>query len=246
MICALLIDLDDSVDFPDNSGVALDRPLAYYPVQAAAHCPRVKRLYVFTDSQPVKAAALQHGGIVLDPPQPRAHGDAFWHLTKAYEAVKADLAREGETVELLVVLFANAPVVSREVIEKGLDELLAKPELDSALTVSPNNRWHPFYARKEAGDGLLAPYIPSSSDARGDVWFPDWGATILRPRDLENPTGAPPLPWLGKNVLALKQWGGGPIDYQWQIPSLEYWLRKHGASEAPEPQPKPQPQTKPR
>jgi hypothetical protein len=29
----------------------------------------------------------------------------------------------------------------------------------------------------------------------------------------------------------LKQWGGCDVDYAWQIPSVEYWLREHGFSE---------------
>ena len=45
-------------------------------------------------------------------------------------------------------------------------------------------------------------------------------------------------------TLALKQWGGGPVDYQWQVPSAEFWLKKHGLSDltpSRELQPKPQP-----
>ena len=54
---------------------------------------------------------------------------------------------------------------------------------------------------------------------------------------------------LGRNVLPLKQWGGGKIDYHWQVPSLEYWLKKHGFADLSsnlemQPLPKPQPAPK--
>ena len=35
MICALMLDPDDSPDFPGNTGQALGRPLAAYPFIAA-------------------------------------------------------------------------------------------------------------------------------------------------------------------------------------------------------------------
>jgi hypothetical protein len=36
---------------------------------------------------------------------------------------------------------------------------------------------------------------------------------------------------MGKKIYPLKQWGGCDIDYEWQVPQAEYWLRKHGFSE---------------
>ncbi|MBI3289237.1 MAG: hypothetical protein HYZ74_06940, partial [Elusimicrobia bacterium] len=35
MICALLVDPDDSIDFPGNGAEVLGRPLAAYPLLAA-------------------------------------------------------------------------------------------------------------------------------------------------------------------------------------------------------------------
>lgn len=244
MNAGVLIDLDDSVDFTGNTGTALGRPLAAYPVLAATSCPRLHVNYAVTDSPPVKSVAVQHGLIVLDPPAERT-ADAY--LRHGYAAARKDLEADGETLDLLVVLLSNAPYVTRETIENGLDALEQRPELDSAVTVSPYNRWHPFLAQRENPQGLLQPYVPPAADARGDVWFPDGGVTILRPKNLERPDGRGPMPWLGAKVLPLKQWAGGPVDYAWQVPGAEYWLRKHGYGEgAPEPQPQPKLQPKPR
>jgi hypothetical protein len=245
MIIALMLDPEDSVDFPDNSAVALGRPLAAYPLMAAKNSGKVDRAYAVTSSQPVRSAAAQYGAGLIDSPaeaaQPSSHAENLlrhgWRMIR--EETKSDAAPE-----FLLVLFANAPALTGALINEGVEAMQSRPELDSAVSVSPYNRWNPFHARKVAVDGTLEPYILPTPSARGDSWFPDWGVQILRPRCLEaSGPGQPPFPWLGRKVLPLKQWGGGPIDYQWQIPSLEYWLKKHGVSDSSagmEPQPKPQ------
>lgn len=230
MICALMLDTDDSVDFQDNTGTALGRPLSAYPIMAAKSTPMIARIYVVTRSGPVKGVALQYGGIVIDPPQGEAHS-AETLLRHGAAQIERELKEEGASLELLVVLLANAPALTRDLLEEGITALQERPQLDSAVSVSPYNRWNPFFARKEGPDGLLVPYVPAQSDIRGDVWFPDWGVTIIRPASLEKAGGPPPTPWLGRSVHPLKQWGGGPVDYHWQVPSMEYWLKKHGSSD---------------
>ncbi len=247
MICSLLLDLNDSPDFPDNKGSALGRPLAAYPLLAARSSPQIRRHYAVTDSPAVKAVALQYGAVIADWPALRtpavetllAHGARF---------IQEDLKGE-EGLELLAVFFANAPAVTVDLVERGLEALQARPELDSATSVSPHNRLSPFLARRQTQEGLLEPYVPFDPEASGEVWHPDWGVQILRPRLIEERPGPGPWSWLGRKVLALKQWGGGPIDYRSQIPALEYWLKKHGFSDLTahlEPQPKPQPQAAPK
>jgi hypothetical protein len=266
MICSLLLDPDDSVDFPGNTATALGRPLAAYPLLAARSAAQTRRHYVVTASPPVKAAALQYGAIILDPPA-AANGAAGAEslLMHGYQKILEELEGEPEGLELLVVLLAQAPTVTKDVLDAGIEALQAKPELDCALSVSSYNRWNPYCAKREGVEGLLEPYVPTSAGpvnsgtaagkadvgapagSRGDVWYPDWSALILRPRCLQQRDGPPPHPWMGRKILPLKQWGGGPIDYHWQIPSLEYWLKKHGYSDQSaslEPQPKPQPAPK--
>ncbi|MBI5631845.1 MAG: hypothetical protein HY921_13290 [Elusimicrobia bacterium] len=254
MICSLMLDLDDSSDFPGNTGTALGRPLAAYPFMAARSCAQIHRNFVLTDSPPVKAVALQYGGIIIDPPPGRSlheipAEEQLWH---GLQALQADLKREDEALELLLLFFSNAPALTGKILEQGLDVLHDRPELDSAASVSPRNRFNPFLARKENSEGLLDPFIPEGLVPSGDIYYPDWGAQILRSRNLEQ-LGPPPYtrtwPWLGKRVFPLKRWSPGPIDFQWQVPALELWLQKNGVanvSSAREPQLKPQPAPKTR
>jgi len=246
MICSLMVDATDSADFPDNEGTALGRPLASYPLIAAKSSRHVGRHFVVTDSPAVKAVALQYGAAIIDPPAGPLMPSRLLH---GFKAIREELKGDGQALELLVVLHANSPAVAEESIDSGIEALQARPELDSAASVCSRNRFNPYFARREAAGGLLEPYVPFAPAAPAEVLYPDWGVFVVRPRCLEGTPGLEPFAWLGRKVLPLKQWGGGPIDYRWQIPALEIWLKKNGATDSSatfDPQPKPQPAPAPK
>jgi hypothetical protein len=39
---------------------------------------------------------------------------------------------------------------------------------------------------------------------------------------------------MGRRIHPIKQWGGLDVDYEWQIPLVEHWLRAHGIEAATE------------
>lgn len=239
MICALLVDPDDSPDFPGNSAEVMGRPLAAYPLMAAKGSQYVRRLYAQTASPTVARVAAQYDAANLIPPGQT--GDARLSdeslIAHGWRQIVEDLKAEKAAPELLVILFANTGAVSSPLINEGVQALLDDPKLDSAATVSCYDRWTPRRALRETKDGRLAPYAECVPDA-GTPWFPDWGAAVVRPRvlDLLKPDSAP-LAYLGENVLPLKQIGGGPVDRQWQVPKMEYWLKKQGVRDSPRPEP---------
>lgn len=246
-ICALMLGRDGSRGFPGkNTFPVLGRPLMAYPILAAKGTPQVSRVYVSTDSPGIKSVAARYGARVIDRPAelctPQALGeDAFVH---GYRLIRDELAKEGAELELIVLLFCNAATVSTQLIEEGIAALRAKPELDSAVSVSRYNMWSPLRARRETKDGTLEPFVPFETfgdpktlncdrDSQGDVWFADMGLSIVRPACLDNlHAGKLPQKWMGQKIHPLKQWGGCDVDYDWQMPGVEFWLRKHGWTEA--------------
>ena len=52
---------------------------------------------------------------------------------------------------------------------------------------------------------------------------------------MDKKNGDLPFTWLGKNVHPIKQWGGLDVDYDWQVPIAEFWLKSHGFSETKTP-----------
>lgn len=246
MICALIIGREGSTGFPGkNVHPVLGRPLAAYPLMAASAAKTVDRVYLSTDSPKLKVIGQEYGACIIDRPPHLATNqalgeDAYVH---GYETIRDELMRTGATVELMVLLFANAATVTGETIDEGVRVLRQHSDLDSAVTVSRYNMWSPLRARRIGEDGLLHPFVPfevfgdpatlnCDRDSQGDVWFADMGVSIVRPHCLEEiEAGLLPQLWMGRRIYPLKQWGGCDVDYEWQIPLVEFWLKAHGHSE---------------
>jgi len=241
MIVAIMIDPDDSPDFPGNTAEVMGRPLAAYPLLAAKGSNHVRRVYAQTSSPNLARVAAQYGAVNLTPP-PNGSDTPLSEealIAHAYPQVVADIKAEGTAPELVVILFANTGAVSSTLIDEGVTALLDDPSLDSAATVSCYDRWTPRRAFREGPEGRLTPYA-ACVPAAGPAWFPDWGAVVARPRLLAALTPASaPLSYLGKAVRPLKQAGGGPVDRLWQVPKMEYWLKKQGVQDNPRPEPIP-------
>lgn len=247
MITALLIGRKESLGFPGkNIYPVLGRALMEYPLLAAKKAGSVDKVYVSTDSDEIKEIGKKHGAIIIDRPAylctKEALGeDAYVH---GYKYMKSDLKKD---IELVILLFCNAATVTGELIEEGIEVLRSNPIFDSAISVSRYNMWSPLRARKIGPDGLLKPFVPfevfgdpktlnCDRDSQGDVWFADMGVSIVRPRCLENISeGLLPQKWMGNKIYPLKQWGGCDVDYEWQIPMVEYWLKRHGFAEGTSP-----------
>jgi GTP:adenosylcobinamide-phosphate guanylyltransferase len=247
MIAALLLGREGSVGFPGKNTVpVLGRPMMAYPLMAARHARTMDEVYVSTDSPRIREIAKEHGALLIDrPPElctATALGeDAYVH---GYRHIRDVLKKE---IELLVLLFCNGPTITARTIDEGVEALRRAPTLDSAVTVSRYNMWSPLRARKVGLDGLLQPFVPFETfgdpktlncdrDSQGDVWFADMSVSIVRPRCLDAlHEGQLPQKWMGRRIYPLKQWGGLDVDYDWQVPQVEFWLRKHGFSETATP-----------
>lgn len=238
MITALLLGRKHSVGFPGkNHFPILGHPLAWYPMKAAVEARTVDRVYLSTDDEKLMKLAEDTGVEIIQRPQrlctSEALGDhAFVH---GYETI---VERIGEKPEIVILLLCNAATLLPESIDKGVEVLRANPEYDSAVTVSRYNMWSPLRARKIGKDGLLHPFhsldvfecdnLSCDRDSQGDSWFADVALSVVRPRNLENiEAGQLPQKWMGQKIYPLKQEAGCDVDYEWQIPVVEWWLKKN-------------------
>jgi hypothetical protein len=240
MIVAILIGREGSTGYPGkNVAKLLDLPMVEYPLKVASEAPSIDRIYVSTDSQRIKDIAQRYNATVIDRPAHLCTKEALGEdvYVHAWETIKRETEMKGEKVELLVLLMANAPTVSSALIENGIKTLLAHRDYDSAVTVSCYNMWSPLRARKIDAEGLLVPFVPFETfgdpktlncdrDSQGDVWFADMGLSIVRPHNLENiEEGLLPQKWMGQRIYPLRQVAGLDIDYEWQMPQAEFWLK---------------------
>ncbi|MBF0358618.1 MAG: cytidylyltransferase [Magnetococcales bacterium] len=242
MIAALLLGRAGSVGFPGKNTVeVLGRPLMEYPLLAAQGAEHVDGVYVSTDCPTIKEITKKNGANIIDRPEylcsKAALGeDAYVH---GYHYIK-DLLNE--EIELLVLLFCNSATITSKMIDQGVEVLRADPTLDSAVSVSRYNMWSPLRARKLDENGLLQPFVPfevfgdpatlnCDRDSQGDVLFADMSVSIVRPRCLEKlEEGLLPQKWMGQRIHPLLQEAGCDVDYEWQLPGVEWWLKNQKQS----------------
>jgi len=247
MVVALMLGREGSEGFPGkNTHPVLSRPMMSYPLLAAKSAKLVDEIYVSTDSDNIKNIAQEHGAKIIDRPLELATKEALGEDAYAH-GFQYISERLGAPPDLTVLLFCNAPTILAKTIDEGIRILLEDPSLDSAVTVSAYNMWSPIRARKEGPDGLLQPFVPFEAfgnlkavncdrDSQGDVFFADMSVSIVRSRCLEDlDFGVLPQRWMGRRIYPLKQWGGCDVDYAWQVPSVEYWLREHRFTESKTP-----------
>ncbi|KPK42823.1 MAG: cytidylyltransferase [Omnitrophica WOR_2 bacterium SM23_29] len=240
MVVAILMGRKGSKGFPGkNLYMVLGKPLAYYPMRAALDCPEIDKAYISTDDKKLMKLAEDNGVEVIIRPARLCTDSALGEdvFVHAYNTIKKRNANK--SVELVVLLMCNAPTVTSGKISEGIKILRGNKQYDSAVTASKYNMWSPIRARRIGSGGLLHPFIPFESfgdskalncdrDSQGDVWFADMGASIVRPRCLENiKNGLLPQRWMGRKIYPLKQDCGLDVDYQWQIPQVELWLKKN-------------------
>jgi len=243
VIAAILIGRKGSSGYPGkNTTPIAGHPMVWWPLQAATETSAIDRIYVSTDDPGIAAIAGDMGARLIERPAYLADNaalgeDAYVH---AHQVITAELEEIGETVELYVLLMANAVTISAAQLAEGIEVLRARPELDSAVTVSCYNMWSPLRARKITDDGLLQPFVPFETfgdpatlncdrDSQGDVWFADMGASIVRPRNLDHlESGLLPQKWMGQAIHPIKNVGGLDVDYPYQMPQAQWWLENAG------------------
>ena len=235
-----------SVGFPGkNFYPVLGRPLAAYPLLAAQASSKVERVFVSTDCPEIMRISREHDAELIDRPPELATKEALGEdvFVHGYQEMKRRLKEVNLDIEMVVLLFANGATLNSDLIDQGIDILRNDKSFDSAVTTSVYNMWSPLRARKLQADGCLHPMVPFETfgdphtmncdrDSQGDVHFADMAVSVVRPECLEKlDEGLLPQKWMGQRIAPIPNWGGCDVDYEWQIPMVEFWLRKHGFRE---------------
>jgi CMP-N-acetylneuraminic acid synthetase len=241
MIPALIIGRKGSRVKDKNVRPVLGRPLALYPILAAKHAKSVTDVFVSTDSDKIEEIAAREGCSYIERPAFLATNealaeDAFKH---GYEAITA---RAKDPIEFVVLLFANGATITPGIIDDGVGFLREHPDFDSAVTVSKYNMFSALRARR-VDDGLVKPFVDPAlfgaatcdRDSQGDTYFVDCSVFVLRPRCFDYSLGEIPFRWIGRTVHPMHQEGGCDVDFEWQFPMVEYFLRRVGFTESKTP-----------
>ena len=241
MIVALMIGRSGSRMKGKNNRKILGRPMCSYPLIACKKTKMVDKIFVSTDCEKIKKISKKYNSIIIDRPKQLAtkkalSEDAFVH---GYNYIKKYLGNKHDKIRYVILLYANSPTVNKDLIIKGIKILDKNKFFDSAVSTSIYNMWSPLRARRLKKDGTLKPFVPfevfgdpktlnCDRDSQGDVYYADAGVAIVRPKCLEKVnSGLLPFKFMGKKIAPIKSWGGCDVDYEWQIPQVEYWIKKN-------------------
>ena len=223
----------------------LGRPMVEYALMAQTHSKFVDHVFVSTDSKDIKKITKNYNVDIIDRPQHLASSDALAEDAIVHALNQIETAHHND-VEIVSISFANAPQISVEMMDYGIQQMQNDPSLDSAFSVSEFNMFSPIRARIITEEGLVKPYEESIIDQSGhnsnrdsleDTYFFDWSVQIMRKRvidAMQNPGKSnitqsnPPFRHFGEKTLAMKNEFSFDIDYHWQIPVAEYWLQENG------------------
>ena len=240
MVAALMIGRSGSRGLKDkNTLKVLGKPMCEYPLIAAKRSKYVDKIFVSTDCPTITKISKKYGAIKIVRPKQlctaKALGeDVFRHGFKTIERI---IQKENQKIELLVLLMANAATITAKMIDNGIRFLRKNKKFDSAVSTSIYNMWSPLRARKLMSDGSLRPFVPFETfgdpkkmncdrDSQGDVYFADMSVSIVRAKCLEKMhKGLLPQKWMGKKIAPIKSEAGFDLDYKWQLPLVEYWLK---------------------
>ena len=240
MNLAIMIGRAGSKGFPGKNIKKINnKRLCEYPLIAASKSKLIDEIYVSTDCPVITKIAKKYKCNLIDRPKrlsgSKALGDhVFEH---AYFEVKKKINKK---IDFVILLFANAPLVTSKMIDEGIYKLKKNKKADSAVSASVYNMWSPLRARKLDKNGFLKPFVPFKTfgnpktlncdrDSQGSVFFADMSVSVVKPKCLEKlKYGLLPQKWMGTNILPIKCDGGLDIDYEWQVPQINYLLKKNG------------------
>mgnify|MGYP003879750681 CR=1 FL=1 len=217
------------------------RKLCEYPLIAATKSQYTKSIYVTTDCPKIKKISQKYKAKIIERPKILCNSSALGESVyeHGYFEIKKDLKKKSKKIELIVLLMANSATITWKMIDKGIKFLRRNKSFDSAVSTSVYNMWSPLRARKLDKKGALKPFVPfkvfgnpktlnCDRDSQGDVYYADMSVSIVRPKCLENlKSGLLPQKWMGKKIAQIKSDAGFDVDKEWQIPQLQYWLKKN-------------------
>ena len=235
---AILIGRKGSKGFPGKNTKKIgSKYICEYPILAALKSRKIKKIYIATDCEKIKKTTKKYNPIYIERPKKlnsdKALGEDVYKY--CFDYIKKDFPKK---INLVVLLMANAPMITHEMITDGINMLDKNKKADSSVSVSKYNMWSPIRARKINKKGFLDPFIPFENmqlkkincdrDSQGDVYFADMSVSIVRPHCLEKISeGLLPQKWMGKKILPIFSKYALDLDYDWQLPQVKYWIKKN-------------------
>ena len=247
MIFSICIGRGGSKGFPGkNKHVLNGHPMMTYPLRASMGCKDIDFTFFSSEDHELLNIAKNYGATTMDRSDYLATDEALCDdvFVAVYEEIKKNIPGQQEYI---VLLFANAPCVTSEMISEMISILRKWPGVDSICTVSKYPMYSPYRMRKIVPfghnsfdiyfPGWLRPVLDCEEMMRAscdrnsgeEYWIYDCSCAVIRPWCLAKiKNGLPPQKWLGEFIMSFKQKDPAlDVDYEYQIAQVEWWLKRN-------------------
>ena len=220
-IAALLTGRGNNTLKDKNILDCLGYPLLHYPAKAARDSRLIKAWYCSSDDEKILSAAEAEGYKRIVRPADLASPTAQ-HIDCILHGV-AEMAKDGITPDIVVVLLANNVTVKTKWIDDCIQMMLEDESLSAVVPVYEDNDHHPLRAKSVGANGLLQMFYKDFdgkiSTNRQDLtpcYFLAHNFWVIRAETLLNhEEGQPPWAFMGNRVKPYE------IDHSIDIHSAE-------------------------
>ncbi len=166
------------------------KPLIQHTIEAAQNCPLITRYIVNSEDTEIRALAEKLGVETQDRPEDFYHDNTFQEVDRLLQWCTQDLESKGAKIDIVVLLYATAPLRHTSHITDCID-LVLNQGYDSALTLKEDRS---YIWEKIKDDNTVKPvnYDPAK---RGPNQLEGWNqwmenkAVYVMTRDLLMDTG---------------------------------------------------------
>lgn len=176
----------------------LGKPLLQYTVEAVRGCPLINRYVVNSEDDEIREVAESLGVETQNRPEEYWHDNTFQEVDRLLQWSVNDLESKGYKIDIVVLLYATAPLRRSDHITDCVD-LVLNQGYDSALTLVEDRSyiWKRFSKEPSAGSGFGREVEPVNYDPakRGPNQKEGWNqwienkAVYVMKRDLLMETG---------------------------------------------------------
>lgn len=205
------------------------RPIIHYPILAAQGASRISEVFVSTDGELIADASREVGATIIPRPD-ELGGDSINHGLVIRHAVEWVNERYPD-LENVVLLLGNTVTIDSALIDRALEILERKTDIDSVMTVWEAADDHPFRAL-EIKDGLVRPFggerkVSTERQSYPKAYYYDQGIWAFRKHTVNEDTGPNPWWWMGKRVHPMvRTWvTGRDVHTHFDNGIQEWWLR---------------------
>ncbi|MFG0331281.1 MAG: cytidylyltransferase domain-containing protein [Phycisphaerales bacterium] len=226
-VTAVIIGRAGSKGLPGKNAMALlGRPMVSYSIEAARESEAVTRLIVSTDCAEMRRAAEREGVEVIQRPESLATDSATVDAAVRH-------AVESDNAPFVVILYANAPVRPRGLIDRAV-RMLIESRADSVQSYAGVGKYHPYWESRIDEEGRVTPFIENQVYRRQDLpplFIPDGGVIVVRREALLNAEPSEPHSFLGRDRRGILNEPGAVVDIDTKADLVlaEIRLREHSA-----------------